>query len=144
MRLEDTFYHSCLRIAAATVACVLVFQSGVLISSTAQWTAYTRSYVANSIGVGASVKPNELNVITAHLTQREQELTAREAALAQREIAVGVGGVSSSQTTDWSTYILSAFLFILLLLIILNYALDYSRARAEVTSRYVPRSITAR
>ena len=52
----------------------------------------THSYLANAIGVGASVQPTELNQYTAQLTERETALDAREAALREREIAVELSG----------------------------------------------------
>jgi hypothetical protein len=78
--------------------------------------------------MSASVTPTELNQYTAALTQKQRELEAREAALTEREIAVDIstGGTVNSDTT---TYILASILFILLVLIVLNYVLDYLRSR---------------
>jgi hypothetical protein len=129
-------YHSILRIASAVVAITLVFQSGLLSDTTALLAENTQSYLANAVGISVGVAPTELNQVTAALTARERELEARELALAEREIAVNIdgGGVS---TRDTSTFILATILFILLVLIILNYALDYARSRERVRQQVV-------
>ncbi len=129
-------YHSILRIATAVVAIMLVFQSGLMSDTTALLAENTQSYLANAVGVSVGVTPTELNQMTAALTARERELEARELAIAEREIAVNIdgGGVS---TRDTSTFILATILFILLVLIILNYALDYARSRERVRQQVV-------
>lgn len=127
-RLEQSMYHRVLRVAALVCAFVLIFESGLLSDSTEQLSQNTHSYLANAVGVGASVQPTELNRYTAELTARERELDEREAALNEREIAVelSTGGVAGNET---ATYLLASILFILLLLILLNYTLDYLRAK---------------
>jgi hypothetical protein len=84
--------------------------------------------MANAIGMSASVQPTELNELTAGITQRQQELDAREAALSEREISVGLS-TSGSAGNDTAIYVLSSILFILLVLILLNYVLDYLRTK---------------
>lgn len=113
-----------LRVSSLTLALVLLFQSGVLSPVTRELAYNAGSYVANAIGVNASVTPTEVNTITAALTAKERELAAREAALSKREISVNLGDTSSDERT---TFLLSVVLFILLTLIILNYLLDYLR-----------------
>ena len=77
----------------------------------------------------ARVEPNEFNVITAELTKRENELAQREVSFAEREIA----SRSFSQTSnDISTYVLSSILFMLTVLIAINYVLDWSRQRKMI------------
>ncbi len=125
---SDSTYHSILRIATGVVACVLVFQSGLVSDTTAKLADNTELYLANAVGVSVGVAPNEFNQITAALTARERELEARELAVAEREIAVTIDG-GSVAGRDTSTFILATILFILLVLIILNYALDYARSR---------------
>jgi hypothetical protein len=123
---QNSMYHSLLRVAALVCALVLVFESGLLHDSTRMMASQTHLYLANAIGMTASVQPTELNQITAELTRKENELAAREAALREREISVDIvagGG------TDNTTYVLASILFILLVLIILNYTLDYLRLR---------------
>jgi len=94
-------------------------------------------YVATAVGMSAGVKPTELNQITAALTERQRELDAREAALSEREIAVRLNSQPAT-ATDYSTFVLSGVLFILLLLIVLNYVLDYLRTREQATKEQVP------
>lgn len=127
MQLEQTLYHSFLRVTMVVVATILVFQSGLVAESTAVVTRGTTAYLANAVGMSASVEPTQLNEYTAALTQKERELQAREAALSERELAVSVGGQRAANQT--TTYLLASVLFILLVLILLNYTLDYLRAR---------------
>lgn len=129
MSMKDSLYHSFLRIAAVVCAVVLVFESGLLSETTAELSQNTHAYLANAIGMSASVQPTELNKYTAELTAKERELAEREAALKEREIAVGLS--TDGGSNDTATYILASVLFILLVLILLNYILDYMRAREE-------------
>ncbi len=126
-------YRSFLRIFTLVFALLLVFDSGILSPVTRQLSDTTMLYVA-SVGVGASasVPENELNVLSAEISERQRLLDAREAALREREIATRSFG-DTGGATDFSTYILSAILFILTVLVILNYAMDWARVR---TYRY--------
>jgi hypothetical protein len=126
--LETTVYHKILRISSVVMALVLLFQGGLMSETTARMAAGTQSYMANSVGVFVGVAPTELNQLTAEVTAQKLALDAREQALAEREIAVGLnnGGEMNQLTT---TYILSGVLFILIVLILMNYVLDFMRAR---------------
>lgn len=104
---------------------MLVFDSGLISDSTARLSNGTQNYLASVVGMSASVEPNELNMYTAQLTAREKELNEREAALRELEIGLNEGGTAN----DYSTYVLASILFILLVLILLNYILDYIRSR---------------
>ncbi len=120
-------YHKALRVGLLVFTAMLIFDSGFLSPVSKQLSDHAIEYVASSaIGVLASVPPNEFNQITADLTKREHELELREAALAGREISARDFGGSG---TDYSTYILSVILFILTVLIVLNYALDWVRTK---------------
>lgn len=135
--LEETIYHKLLRISSVVVAAVLLFQAGFVSSTTALLARGTQDYMANAVGVFVGVAPTELNQMTAEITQQRLALDSREQKISEREIAVGLKpGVGSSQTT--TTFILSGVLFILLVLIILNYALDYVRAREERVAQNNP------
>jgi hypothetical protein len=105
---------------------MLIFQSGVIVQSSKQLSLNTQNYLANAVGMSASVEPTELNTLTAELTAQRLALSARETAVAEREIAVNLAQGGSSQRT---TYVLSTILFILLVLIIINYGLDFLRSR---------------
>ena len=127
MHPSVTGYHIVLRTSALAVALMLLFDSGLLSGVTKELSQNTQTYVANVISVGAAVQPTELNMLTAEISMRNQELDAREAALAEREIAVGLNSAAAGSSTDLSTYLLSIVLFILTVLIVLNYALDFTR-----------------
>ena len=131
--LEHTVYHKILRIALVVMACVLVFESGLMSDATAHLSDTTEQYLANVVGVSVGVAPTELNQITAALTEKEQQLAAREAAIAQREreIDVSISHGTNGASVDTGTFILSSILFILLVLIVLNYVLDFIRATRE-------------
>ena len=127
------WYHSSLRVSALVLVFSLLFVSGVVIPQTKQMTYNTQVYLANAVGVSVGVEPNELNQITAALTERERTLAEREVAITQREIEVGIrssGGVQ--ETTNYATYLLSSILFLVLVLIVINYVLDFRRERRLV------------
>lgn len=131
--MEHTFYHSLLRVASLTVALVLLFESGLLIPETRELAQGTHQYLASAVSMQAAVAPNELNQLTADLTLQKQQLAEREAAIAERELALGLN-TGDSGSSDTSTFILSIILFILLLLILLNYTLDFLRQTKTTTS----------
>lgn len=109
-------------------AITLVFDGGFLFPVTKQLSDMTTEYVA-SIGssVQASVPENEINRLTAQIAEQKRELDAREAALREREIASR--SFDTSDAADYSTYILSSILFLLTLLIVFNYVMDFARMR---------------
>ena len=120
-------YHKVLRVSALVAASILAFDSGYISSLTRDLSNNTIDYLASSLSsVSVAVPENELNVITTQLTARERELDAREAALKEREIS---SRNFTSPETDYSTYIISLILFLLTTLILLNYALDWLRAK---------------
>jgi hypothetical protein len=91
----------------------------------------THQYLANAVGMSLSVDPTELNMMTAELTNQKRLLDQRETTLREREIEVGLQAGGSNER---ATYVLASILFILLVLIILNYVLDFVRTReARVT-----------
>lgn len=114
-------------------ALILVFESGIVSKSTVALSVNTHQYLAQAVGMSASVEPTELNSITAELTKQKLLLDKREAAVAEREIRVNVREASDPNTT--AVYVLSVIVFILLLLIITNYILDYLRARELAEKR---------
>lgn len=127
--IENSMYHRVLRVAVVVVAVVLIFESGILSQSTARLAMNTHRYMANAVGMSAAVEPNELNVLTAELTRQKQDLDGREAVLREREIQVNLSNGAASN--DKATYVLASVLFILLVLIIINYALDYLRSKEK-------------
>tara|TARA_B100000745_G_scaffold292952_1_gene234368 strand:- start:2325 stop:2738 length:414 start_codon:yes stop_codon:yes gene_type:complete len=131
--MKHSLYHIVLRTGALTLALLLVFDSGLLSPVTARISQNTQDYVGAAIGMYAAVEPSELNQYTAELTARDRVLTEREQDIAAREIAVDLA--ESGQTPDYSTYIISVLLFVILVLIVLNYTLDYMRAREQLAMR---------
>ena len=129
--IGESMYHRILRVSALVCAFVLLFESGLVSPVTKQLSVETHMYLANAVGVGASVDPTELNSLTSELTRQKLALEAREQAIKDREIEIGLAEGQSPNET--STYVLSGILFILLVLIILNYTLDYLRAREANT-----------
>ena len=117
-------YHSALRVLSAVCALLLVFDSGLLVDGTAKLSLDAQNYLANAVGVKVGVAENEVNTLTARITELETELARKE-----REIAVNLNSVNGGNSFDTSTFVLSTILFILLLLIVLNYILDFIRSR---------------
>ena len=126
-------YHVLLRVSALTLALMLLFDSGILSPVTRTLSQDTQKYLANVVSVGAAVEPTALNTRTAEISAWERELDAREAALSERELAIGLSAGESGADSR-STYILSIILFILTVLIVLNYTLDFARVRYGVRS----------
>jgi len=116
-------YHKILRSSATIVALVLLFQSGVASQSTKLFSLQTESYLASVVGITATVPENELNVITAELEQRKNELDERERNLNQ---------LGKTSLDDRTTFLLATTLFVLLVLIVLNYVMDIARNRRTI------------
>lgn len=121
--LEHSLYHSALRISVLVFTSVLIFDSGLVLEETKLFSTSTQQYLANVVGVKASVEPTEMNQLTAKITELEGELEEKE-----RLIAVSIKD-NSVGSVDKSTLILSVIVGILLVLIILNYILDFIRMR---------------
>lgn len=124
--IQTSLYHSSLRIALVVFAMVLVFDSGLFLPVTKQLSTNAGLHVAQVVGVSVGVTPNEVNQLTSRITELETELEQKE-----RLIAVSVEGRNSG-AFDTSTFVLSVIVFVLLLLIILNYVLDYARSRRQI------------
>lgn len=135
--MKDSVYHVLLRVSVLTCALILIFDSGALSPVTKQLSLNTQQYLAQSVGVGASVRSSELNNLTGQLSQRQRDLDAREASLEDREINVGLNAPAERVETNVSTYILSTILFILIVLIVLNYALDFARERRLIHEKRI-------
>jgi len=130
--LENTMYHRVLRVSVVVAALLLVFESGIVSHTTLVLSMNTHNYLAQAVGMSASIEPTEINTITAELTKQRKQLDDREATLKEREIELGLRENGSENET--AIYVLSVIVFILLLLIITNYILDYLRMK-DVTGR---------
>lgn len=121
-------YHSFLRIGILVILAVLVFDGGFILPITKILSDRTMEYVASTAtGVFAAVPQTEINELSAQLLAKERELEARESELLGREIAAR--DFDTSERGDLSTYILSSILFILTMLIVWNYVLDWMRVK---------------
>jgi hypothetical protein len=125
--MQHTMYHKGVRSCALLLASVLVFQSGLLSSTTRELSRNATLLIGNTVGVFASVPQNEINTLSSELQKRGEELDRRE-----REIDARVRGNTSDQMT---TLVLSAILFLLLVLIVINYILDFLRTRRLTMSQ---------
>lgn len=134
--MEVSRYHRFLRVALLIGAFVLVFDSGILFPASQKLSDNTFLYLGSvGAGVFASVPQNEINTLTAQISERERALDAREAALKEREIASRSYETDSS--SDYSTYIISVILFFIVVLLMLNYALDFARNRKQIYEEQV-------
>lgn len=125
--LEHSAYHKVLRVFALVMTAVLLFQGGVLSSTTAQLATMTQEYLAAAVGVSVGVPPNELNTLTSRIAELETQVGYKDAQLRERELALGLSSRNGDSYT--TTLILASIQFILLLLIVVNYTLDYFRVR---------------
>ena len=125
--METSRYHKVLRVSLVITAIIFLFDGGFISPITKSLSDNTIQYLGSAAsGVFAQVEPNELNTLTAELTKRERDLALREAAIQEREIeSRDFGDVGD----DYSTYVLSIILFILTVLIVLNYILDWMRIK---------------
>lgn len=87
-----------------------------------------REQSASVIGIGASVAPNEFNTLAQDLKQRSDELNTREKEVSAREAALGEEYRNAIAANNRLTlYVLSGVTAFLVLLIGLNFYLDYKR-----------------
>ena len=125
-------YHRVLRVSAVVCALVLLFESGLVSQTTAELSMNTHQYLANAVGMSSKIEPTELNTLTAELTNQKRLLDQREMEIKEREIEIGLAPGASNEK---ATYILASILFVLLVLIILNYVLDFVRTRELTQTR---------
>lgn len=126
--MEISRYHRFLRVLLVVFTVALLFDSGIVFPVTKTLSDNTVLYLASTgTGVFANVPESEINALSAKLAEQQSELDRREADLREREIAARSFGAGSGN--DYSTYIISAILFIILVLLVLNYAMDFARVR---------------
>ncbi len=129
LSLPYSLYHSFLRIAVCVLAIALIFDSGLLLKQTELLSNTASQHLASVVGVTVGVAPTEMNQLTSRITELETELEAKE-----RLIAVSVRNTDTKPGLD-STFFLSVILFILLILIVLNYVLDFLRSRQPTVNK---------
>jgi hypothetical protein len=120
--LEHSWYHKILRVTVVLLAVIVSFKSGLFSDTTKRLAVHTEWYLANAVAVQVGVAETDVNRLTGRITQLETELSNQS----ERSLNIGL---AAGGTTDRSTFILSGILFIMLVLIVLNYALDYARTR---------------
>lgn len=111
-------------ITALWVLSVVVLAGGDIFSGVRMQGAL----IGSVIGVSAAVPPNEFNSLVAQLSEREKDLDARAAALSAREQSLlsDLDARQKDRMRGVYTY-LFGFTFFLLLLVLVNYYLDYHR-----------------
>jgi hypothetical protein len=108
-----------LRMSALMLAVVLLFVSGIVVPETRTISEDASQYLANVIGIQAAVLPNEYNTLNAQLEDKSKAIAAREIAVTLRE--------QDTQESDTAVFVLSVLLALVLVLIIINYILDFRR-----------------
>jgi tetrahydromethanopterin S-methyltransferase subunit G len=78
------------------------------------------------VGMYAGVEPNQYNLLAQQLDERSRELDAREAELAQQEVLIKETVGQERTSIVYAT----AIGFLLLLLVLLNFYLDWKRNRS--------------
>ncbi len=128
-------YHKFLRVSLLAGTLALIFVSGLISPTTKILTDHTASYLAavGGASMNVAVPPNEVNSLSAELAAYERELSARDAALREREIKARDYDTS---TTDYGTYVLSAILFIIMVLMVLNYVMDWMRFKRLIEMQH--------
>lgn len=88
--------------------------------------------LASVATLSASVPPSPENTLALQLSQREGDLTAREAQLLEREKALGAKyDEAIAHNKRLTLYVLGSVTFLLLLLILLNFYLDLKRDKED-------------
>lgn len=130
---QSLLYRSILRVSVVVTAFILVFQSGLIDERTATvFSEASDGLYATVVGASASVRSTEVSLITAELTKQQQLLASREEAVTEREIELGLAQGSAQTDAGTTTYLLAAILLIQLILLVLNYALDYLRSKERL------------
>lgn len=123
--IRNSYYHRTLRTCALLVGLVLVFDSGLMTKESPALSDGAVQYLANAVGIVATVPATEVNTLAADLEMRSAELDRREREIDAQARYTALG-------TNTSTYVLSSILLLLLALIISNYVLDIMRERRRI------------
>ena len=84
------------------------------------------SSLGAQVGVSVGVEPTEWSQVAQEVEEKQKELEARELAIVEKEQELALDGALSSRYLE---YYITAMAFILLLLVLLNFYLDYRRGR---------------
>lgn len=105
------------------ILCAVLFVSLFTLGSVSLGPKEFTRQLGSAVSVSAGVAANEYNTLAQAIFEKEAEVNAREAALAEREMAVMNG---SEKDTKLVAIVLSVG-FLLLVLILLNFYLDWKR-----------------
>lgn len=119
-----SLYHSVLRVSLVVCAIALVFESGLLSTSTTILSQNTHSYLANAIRMSSdgSIPPAD--------QYTEKESAERTAVLPESESSSAP--VLDINTNQRVTFVIAGILLGLLALMVLNYTLDYLKPKKTV------------
>lgn len=116
-----------------SIALFSVTFGSAFLTSVSRGAASFGNFLGAQVGVSVGVAPNEFTKIAQEVTLKQEELEARELAIIEREKALEKREeVASIFNIEWYVTIMA---FILLLLILLNFYLDWRRD-------YYPRETT--
>lgn len=117
-------------VLTATLVFAALFSAGVVFTPHSQSEALDQ--VATVVGMSAAVPSNEYSQLAQQLTEKERELSAREAALvAQEETQRGTLSDDVRRANARTLIALSVALVILFILVGLNFYFDLHRGRRE-------------
>lgn len=109
--ISTGWYHSALRICVVLFALALVFESGILSPATRNIAHLAGQQFATAIQATVDTSYSEDAMLIAETNNSQLIETS----------------IPATQPIDRSTFLLSVMVFILLLLIVLNYILDHLR-----------------
>ncbi len=111
---------------------ILVTQLGVHDITFGKLATNAYENLANVASMSASIPPNDFNVLAAQFTNKENELTQREQDLLAREASLDAKYQEQIASNKRLTlYVLGAMTLLLVLLIFLNFYFDIKREEAR-------------
>jgi CHASE3 domain sensor protein len=122
---KKNIYKSIIAILVFTnvIALTMFFNTHLLENQTP--TAAFLKQLGNVIGVSAGVPSNEINTLASDLRQWENELDAREQDLAAQEVLLRERAEGDTNTSVVYITVIGA---LLLVLVVMNFVLDWRRA----------------
>ncbi len=122
--------------ASIIVALVLVGQFSDIQNSVNIVTMRTVENIAGVVGMGASVPPNESNLLAQALEERKTELDEREKEIDAKEREIRAIVIEETAKQNRITlYVIAGVTLFLVLLIVLNFYLDTGRVVTPVPPR---------
>lgn len=115
----------------------------LLLGSTTFGSVAERAYenIASAVGMTLEVPKNEFNSLASALEERDAQLDEREQAIEARDRAIReIVLEENAKRNKLTIIVLTAITFLLLLLIGVNFYIDFRRGQKEKTARDVVRS----